>query len=49
MPPNPLQKIFQIYLEADEKNELEVKFFTRKYEKISIKSINSFVVWSFAL
>ena len=35
MPPNPLQKIFQIYLEADEKNELEVKFFTRKYEKIS--------------
>ena len=35
MPHNPLQKIFQIYLEADEKNELEVKFFTRKYEKIS--------------
>ena len=32
MPPNPLQKIFQIYLEADGKNELEVKFFTRKDE-----------------
>ena len=29
MPPNPLQKIFQIYLEADEKNQLEVKFFRR--------------------
>ena len=35
MPPHPLQKIFQIYLEAEGKNELEVKFFTRKYEKIS--------------
>ena len=35
MPPNPLQKIFQIYLEAEGTNELEVKFFTRKYEKIS--------------
>ena len=35
MPPNPLKKIFQIYIEAEGKNELEVKFFTRKYEKIS--------------
>ena len=35
MSSDPLQKLFKIYLESAGTEELEVKFFTRKYEKIS--------------
>ena len=35
MSPHPLKKLFQIYLESDGNDELEVKFFTRKQKKIS--------------